>query len=142
MWVASLHFLYVVFGSICRTFASFHFVVFFIWANFEFSSKPWVKFYIYICICSIMHSSKGLLVWCNIATLTWNFTHCFICWGSVISPVFISVPRSVCLVLKIVPTLNQLSVCLNFSEIPVAYEIMIVPWYVVSEDNDCFLMAL
>jgi hypothetical protein len=54
--------------------------------------------------------------------------------ASIIGPVFISVPWSVCLVLKIVLTLNLFTVHLNFWEIPVTYGIMAVLWYVVSEE--------
>jgi hypothetical protein len=52
------------------------------------------------------------------------YTHCFICWASLTGPVFISVPRSVCLVLKMVLTLKRLPMRLSFSEIRLTYGIM------------------
>jgi hypothetical protein len=62
MWVDSLYFLYVVFGSICKTFASLQHILwsslYACWANFYFSSKPCVGLY----LCSLMHTSKGLPV--------------------------------------------------------------------------------
>jgi hypothetical protein len=62
MWAASFYFLYVVLDWICRTFASFQRILWLssyeCWATFDFSSKPCVKLY----LCSLMHSSRGLLV--------------------------------------------------------------------------------
>jgi hypothetical protein len=62
MWAASLHFLYVLFGSVCRTFASFQHILwsssYACWTNFHFSSKPQVRLH----LCSLMRTSKGLLV--------------------------------------------------------------------------------
>jgi hypothetical protein len=62
MWADSLYFLYVVFGSICKTFASFQHILwpysYACWANFDFSSKPCVGLYLH----SLMCTSKSLLV--------------------------------------------------------------------------------
>jgi hypothetical protein len=59
------------------------------------------------------------------------YTHCFMCWASLTSPVFINVPRSVCLVFKMVMTLKRFPMRMNFSKIPLTYGIMTVPWYIV-----------
>jgi hypothetical protein len=67
------------------------------------------------------------------------YTHCVVCWASLTGPVCINVQRSVCLVLKIVLTLKRFPMCLNFSEVPLTYGIMTVPWYTLSEGR--FLAA-
>jgi hypothetical protein len=62
MWADSLYFLYVVFGSFCKSFASFQHVLwpfsFACWANFDFSSRPCDRLYLRF----LMRTSKGLLV--------------------------------------------------------------------------------
>jgi hypothetical protein len=68
MWVDSLYFLYVVFGSICKTFASFQDILwpflYACWADFDFSSKPHVRLY----LCSLMHTFIEVCLFrqCNI----------------------------------------------------------------------------
>jgi hypothetical protein len=104
------------------------------WANFDFSSRPWVRLY----LCSFMHTSTGLLV----SPMSHPpqshgilYTHCFVYWASQTGPVFINVQRSACLVLNTVLTLKQFPEHLNFSETPLTYGIMTVPWYIVSEER-------
>jgi hypothetical protein len=54
------------------------------WANFDFSSKPCVRLY----LCSLMHTSKGLLV-SPMEHLSQSYgmlyTHCFVCRASLMS---------------------------------------------------------
>jgi hypothetical protein len=54
MWEDSLYFLYVVLGSICKTFASFQHILrhfsYACWANSDFSSRSCVSLY----LCSLM----------------------------------------------------------------------------------------
>jgi hypothetical protein len=67
MWADSLYFPYVVFGSVCKTFGSFqqHFVAFlYMWANFDFSSRPCVRLYLLLKAwlfhrCNICHNHMG-----------------------------------------------------------------------------------
>jgi hypothetical protein len=103
-------------------------------ASSDISSRPCVRLY----LCSLLHTSKGVL-FSLMQHLTQShgmlYTHCFVCWASLTGPVFISVPWSVCLVLKTVLRLKRFSVQLNFSEIPLTYEILAVPWYTVSEER-------
>jgi hypothetical protein len=71
MWADSLYFLYVVLGSICKTFASFQHISwpssYACWANFDFSNKHCVRLY----LCSLMRTSKVCLFhWCNICTFS------------------------------------------------------------------------
>jgi hypothetical protein len=64
------------------------------------------------------------------------YTHCFFCSASLSGPVFINVPQSVSLVLKMVLIFKRLPMYLNFSKIPSTYGTMTVPWYIVSEERD------
>jgi hypothetical protein len=68
------NFLYVVFGLICSTLASFKHILwpssYACWANFDFSIRPWVRLH----FCSLMRTSKGLLVSTSAAD-TWNTVH-------------------------------------------------------------------
>jgi hypothetical protein len=72
------------------------------------------------------------------------YTHCFACWASLIGPVFINVPCSVYLVLKLVVTLKLFPMRPNFWEIPLTYGIVTVPEYILSEEGwlllDGFIM--
>jgi hypothetical protein len=52
-----------------------------------------------------------------------RYSHCFVCWSSLTDPVFIKVPRSACLVLKMVLRLKLFPMRLHFSEIPLTYGI-------------------
>jgi hypothetical protein len=59
MWADSLYFLFVMFGSIYKTFASFQHILwpssYARWANFEFSSRSCVRLY----LCSLMRTYKA-----------------------------------------------------------------------------------
>jgi hypothetical protein len=55
------------------------------------------------------------------------YTHCFVCWASITSPVFINVLQSVCLVLKMVLTLKWFPV-----HLPLIHGKW-VAWYIVYE---------
>jgi hypothetical protein len=98
-------FLYVVLGSICKTFASFQHILWpssYVWLiNFHFSYKRHVKLY----LCSLMRTSTNLLV-----PLMQHLpqshgmlnTYIFVCWALLSGQIFINVPRNVCLALKMV----------------------------------------
>jgi hypothetical protein len=75
MWADSLYFLHVLFGSICKTFASFQHILwpssYACWANFDFSSKTLCQvifvllnaYFLKVCLfhrCNICHS----YMWC------------------------------------------------------------------------------
>jgi hypothetical protein len=71
--------------------------------------------------------------------LSIQYTHCFGCWASLTGPVFVTAPRSICLLLKMLLTVKRFPVSLNFSEIPLTYWIMTVPSYIVSEEGRLLL---
>jgi hypothetical protein len=93
------------------------------WADFDFSSRSCVRRY----LCSLMCTSKGLLVsplYHQPQSHGMLNRHCFICRTSLTGPIFISVPRSVCLVFKMILTLKRFPMHLNFSDIPLTYGIL------------------
>jgi hypothetical protein len=110
MWAYSLYFMCVVFGSICKTFASFqHFL--WPWANFYFSSRPWVRMY----LCSCVLLKVCLFRRYNICH---NHLGCCTHTASSADQAFINVPQNVCLVLKMLRALKRFPVRLDFSEKP------------------------
>jgi hypothetical protein len=110
MWADSFYFLCVVFGSIWKIFASFqHFL--WPWANFDFSSRPWVRMY----LCSCVLLKVCLFRRYNICH---NHMGCCTHTASSAGQVFINVPQNVCLVLKVLRALKRFPVRLYFSAIP------------------------
>jgi hypothetical protein len=77
MWVDFLCFVYVVFGSLCKTFTSIQHILwpssYTCWANFDFSSRPCVRLYIW----SLMCTSKGQLgsLMLTSATSIWDVAY-------------------------------------------------------------------
>jgi hypothetical protein len=85
--------------------------------NFDFFSRRCVALY----LCSLMRTSRGMPV-SPVYHLPHShgilYTHWFVCWESLTSPVFINIPRTVCLGLKMFPTLKRFPMRRKFSEIP------------------------
>jgi hypothetical protein len=58
---------------------------------------------------------------------------------SLTGPVLINVPRSACLVSKMVLILKRFHMCPNFPEMPLTCGIMVVPWNIVSEEGQLLI---